>query len=107
MSPGTPSASKGMSVAPQVPLFPASDAATPSISPLPKFSGFFEVRWASLYDRKADGAPPMPGMAPSTTPITLPRKMLLKAAAELGERRVAAGQRLYVAALLEPLGVSN
>ena len=47
-SPGTPSASNGMRVAPQVPLFPASEAATPSISPRPNRSEFFEVRRASL-----------------------------------------------------------
>ena len=47
MSPGIPSANKGIMVAPATPLFPASAAATPSISPLPKFSGFFEVRRAS------------------------------------------------------------
>jgi len=34
-------------VAPATPLLPASAAATPSISPFPKLSAFFEVRFAS------------------------------------------------------------
>jgi len=65
-------------VAPATPLLPASAAATPSISPLPNASGFFEDRRASLYDINAAGAPPMPGMAPSTTPITLPLTIVRK-----------------------------
>jgi len=47
-------------VAPATPLFPASAAATPSISPLPKFSGF--SKYAALQNRqKADGST-IPGM---------------------------------------------
>jgi len=37
-----------MSVEPAMPLLPASAAATPSISPLPKFFLFGDVRLASL-----------------------------------------------------------
>ena len=47
-SPGTPRARSGIMVAPATPLLPASAAATPSSSPLPKFSGFRDVRLASL-----------------------------------------------------------
>ncbi|CAN3975975.1 hypothetical protein GOGPGP_GOGPGP_13190, partial [Dysosmobacter welbionis] len=38
-SPGTPSVSMGIIVAPQAPLLADSEAATPSISPWPKVSG--------------------------------------------------------------------
>ena len=47
MSPGIPSARRGIKVAPAVPLLPLSAAAIPSISPLPKFAAFFDVRRAS------------------------------------------------------------
>ncbi len=46
-SPGMPRASSGIIVAPATPLLPASEAATPSSSPLPKLAALGEVRLAS------------------------------------------------------------
>ena len=47
-SPGTPRVSMGMKAPAQIELLAASEAATPSIMPVPNFSGVFEARFSSL-----------------------------------------------------------
>ncbi len=47
-SPGIPSVSIGISVAPVTALFPVSDAMIPSKEPFPNSSGSLDARWASL-----------------------------------------------------------
>ena len=46
--PGRPRASMGIMAPPVAALLPVSEATTPLISPLPKFSGFLDQRRASL-----------------------------------------------------------
>ena len=46
--PGTPSVSIGTSAPPAAALLPASGAATPRGSPLPKVSSWFEIRRSTV-----------------------------------------------------------
>src|SRR5690554_4035068 len=88
-SPGIPSDSNGIRVAPATPLLPASAAATPSTSPLPKLSFLGDVRLASLYEINAADVAPVPGIAPIIPPIMLPRIMVFRDALNSFQVRAA------------------
>ena len=62
----------GIMAPPVQPLFADSAAATPSVAPFPKFSGFLLTLFASEYETKAAISPPAPGIAPMIVPITPP-----------------------------------
>ena len=67
-SPGIPSVNIGTIVPPVVPLFAVSGATTPSGSPLPKFSGFFELFFTTPYESQVAPSAPTPGTAPIKAP---------------------------------------
>ena len=61
MSPGMPSAIKGVSAPPSTALFDASGAMIPRGSPLPKLESFLAAFFAWSYDRMLAIDPPAPG----------------------------------------------
>ena len=73
--PGTPSVSSG-TIEPQVAaLLAASGPATPSIMPVPNFSGVFEMRFSTVYDSMVAMVAPAPGNTPLKNPIRPPRRI--------------------------------
>ena len=69
-SPGTARVSIGMSAPPMQALFEDSLAIIPSTAPSPNgTSGFFTIRFASLYAINDATGPPAPGRAPTSMPI--------------------------------------
>src|SRR5512137_1171629 len=71
--PGIPRVSSGMNDDVDEALFADSGAATPSMAPLPKRSGWLEIRFSIAYEMKELMIPPPPGRAPMKKPITEPR----------------------------------
>ena len=70
--PGIPNARVGIIAPPVAELLAASGAATPSISPLPKFSGFLELFLTVPYDSHVAPSAPTPGTAPTIAPYIPP-----------------------------------
>ena len=66
--------SSGMNDVCAAALLADSGAATPSMAPLPNFSGFLEIRFSREYDVKLASTWPPPGSTPSSEPIVVPRR---------------------------------
>src|SRR5581483_2968068 len=62
--PGMPNASVGSRFPPSFASFADSTAMTPSIAPLPNFSGVFDICTAVPYAMKLATTPPTPGTMP-------------------------------------------
>ena len=76
MSPGMPRVSRGTIAPPTEALFAVSVATTPSMIPVPNFSGYLEWLLAELYARRFEVDPPRPGRIPMPRPISALRKKL-------------------------------
>ncbi len=72
---GMPSAIIGTNAPVAAALLADSGPATPSIAPLPKRSGVFEMRRSIPYDTNDEMMCAEPGMMPMRKPSTLPRAM--------------------------------
>src|SRR6059058_4028046 len=68
--PGMPSAREGMMWPGIDDMSPVSAAISPSIEPLPNFSGSLLTALAAAYDIHAPASSPTPGNRPVTTPMT-------------------------------------
>ena len=64
-----PMHSSGTSEPPITALFEVSEAITPSIIPVPNFSGCFERDFSAVYANNPAVDPPMPGKIPITIPM--------------------------------------
>ncbi len=87
---GMPSVSIGMNEVWAPALFADSGPATPSIAPLPKRSGVFEIFFSIAYEANDDRTAPPPGNTPSSEPRAVPRIAGMTEAlnsAQLGSRR--------------------
>ena len=70
---GMPSERSG-TIAPAVaPLLAASGPATPSIMPVPNFSGVFDIFFSTVYEMNVDSTAAGPGTSPVRKPTTEPR----------------------------------
>ncbi|SCI67656.1 Uncharacterised protein [uncultured Blautia sp.] len=65
-----PKVSKGIMAPPMVALLADSEATTPSIMPVPNFSGVLDLFLITVYANRLDVAPPMPGKTPMPVPIS-------------------------------------
>ena len=71
---------------PETALFADSEAAIPSKDPLPKFSGFLELLFASPYARNAAIVDPSPGIAPIKVPK--PEDLIIVGKVDLNSKNV-------------------
>ena len=70
VSPGMPSTSRGIMAPPMEALLDASEATTPSMIPVPNFSGSLLLCRATLYAMMLEVPPPIPGRMPIPIPIS-------------------------------------
>jgi hypothetical protein len=76
--PGMPSVSTGMIAPGTQALSPVSAAISPSIDPLPNFSGSLLARFAAAYDDHAATSSPTPGRIPMKVPIRPERRIVFQ-----------------------------
>ena len=69
LSPGIPRVKSIINAPPIVALFAVSEAISPSINPVPNFSGVFDLFLQYVYAIKFEAFPPIPGSIPITRPI--------------------------------------
>ena len=76
--PGIASVSTGITAPGTHALSPVSAAISPSIEPLPNFSGSLLARFAAAYELQAAISSPTPGITPIAVPIHPDRKMVFQ-----------------------------
>ena len=74
--PGAPRVRRGIIAPPTDALLAASDAHTPSMIPVPNFSGVFEILFAVFHEMSDAIMAPAPGTAPTAVPITDERSIV-------------------------------
>src|SRR5262245_22714095 len=105
-----PSESTGMMLPATAALLADSGPATPSMAPLPKPSGYADIRFSRAYDMNDAVTGPPPGTRPNRNPNPLPRRMgrhEARQSANVGHRpRMCAATRVLLTILSTLLNTS-